>query len=268
MILPVQRLFHLLNFAICGLLIACAGGGACADEQERPNIVWISCEDISAHLGCYGDAQATTPNIDRLASEGVRYSHAYATAGVCAPCRSAIITGMYQPSIGTHHMRCRAKLPGFVKPFPIYLRNSGYYCSNNSKEDYQFVTPKETWDESSSKAHWRRRSDQNQPFFSVFNLGECHESGIANDGKYQRVTKGIKKHDPKSLNSFPPYYPDTPKARADWGRYYDVITAMDRRVGEILSQLKEDGLEQNTIVIFWSASSVLSSPSSYSTLKA
>lgn len=219
---------------------------------ERPNIVWLSCEDISPHLGCYGDPHATTPNIDQLAAEGVRYTHAFVTAGVCAPCRSGIITGMYQTTIGTQHMRSTAMLPEHVKPFTIYLRGAGYYCTNNSKTDYQFKHPKATWDESSGKAHWRNRTDQDQPFFSVFNFTECHESGIASDSKYAKVTKGLAKHDPQSLTTLPPYYPDTPDVRADWARYYDVVTAMDQRVGEIIDQLKEDGLYEDTIVIYWS----------------
>ena len=219
---------------------------------ERPNIVWVSCEDISAHLGCYGDPHATTPNIDQLAEEGVRYTHAFVAAGVCAPCRSTIITGMYQTTIGTQHMRSTAKLPDHIKPFTIWLREAGYYCTNNSKTDYQFKHPKATWDESGSKAHWRKRQDKDQPFFSVFNFTECHESGIASTDKYDRVTQGIDKHDPNSLTTLPPYYPDTPDVRADWGRYYDVVTAMDRRIGEIIDQLKEDGLYDDTIVIYWS----------------
>ena len=104
----------------------------------KPNILWISAEDIGRHFGCYGDPHAITPNIDKLATEGTRFTNAYTTAGVCAPCRSGIITGMYQNSIGTHHMRCNASLPSWLKPFPMLLRNSGYYCTNNSKTDYQF----------------------------------------------------------------------------------------------------------------------------------
>ncbi|MCA9214840.1 MAG: sulfatase-like hydrolase/transferase [Planctomycetales bacterium] len=223
-----------------------------ASGADRPNIVWVSCEDISPHLGCYGDPHATTPNIDQLASEGVMYSHAFVPAGVCAPCRSTIITGMYQTTIGTQHMRCKAKLPDSIQPFTIALRNAGYYCTNNSKKDYQFNEPKQTWDESSGKAHWRNRKTNDQPFFSVFNFTECHESGIANDEKYDRVTRGIAKHDPNSLTTLPTYYPDTPTVRADWGRYYDVVTAMDQRVGQIITQLKEDGLCDDTIVIYWS----------------
>lgn len=220
---------------------------------ERPNILWLSCEDISAHLHCYGYPNARTPNLDRLAEQGVRYTNAFVTAGVCAPCRSAIITGMYQTSLGTHHMRCNAKLPQHVKPFPTYLREAGYYCTNNSKQDYQFRTPSGTWDVSSGKAHWKNRPDDDQPFFAVFNYTGCHESGIASKGKYDSVTKGLEKIDRAvAVKSLPPYYPDTPVVREDWGRYYDVITAMDRWVGEHLKALDDAGLSDNTIVVYWS----------------
>ncbi len=223
-------------------------------RAAQPNILWLSCEDISPHIGCYGDARAITPNIDRLATEGVRFSHAFTTAGVCAPCRSGIITGLYQTTLGTHHMRCTAKLPKFIKPFPTYLRDAGYYCTNNSKQDYQFVTPKGTWDASSSKAHWRGRKKQDQPFFAVFNFTGCHESGIASKAKYQSVTRNLKpeqRQDAKTL-PLPPYYPDTPAVREDWKRNYELITAMDAWAGNLLQQLKDDGLSENTIVFFWS----------------
>ncbi len=222
---------------------------------DRPNILWISCEDISPHLGCYGDPQATTPVLDQLAKEGMLYKNACVTAGVCAPCRSTIITGMYQTTLGTHHMRCKARLPDDVKLFPQYLREAGYYCTNNSKTDYQLVsTPKRTWEESSGKAHWRKRKEEDQPFFAVFNYTGCHESGIASTSKYESVTKGLPEshlHDADRL-TLPPYYPDTPVVREDWKRYYDVITAMDRWAGGILDQLNEDGLADDTIVFFWS----------------
>ena len=220
---------------------------------DRPNILWLSCEDISAHLGCYGHEHATTPNLDRLAARGVRYTNATVAAGVCAPCRSTIITGMYQTTIGTHHMRCRAQLPESIRPFPISLRQAGYYCSNNSKTDYQFDAPRDTWDQSNGKAHWRGRSKPDQPFFAVFNYTGCHESGIAGDSKYEKVTSGIKRHDRSVLaKTMPPYYPDTPVTREDWARYYDVITAMDRWAAGLLQQLEDDGLAEETIVIFWS----------------
>ncbi len=226
-----------------------------ADAKELPNILWLSAEDINAHLGCFGDRQAITPCLDRLAGEGVRYTHAFTTAGVCAPCRSGIITGVYQTTLGTHHMRCTAQLPERIRPFPSYLREAGYYTSNNSKQDYQFKTPKGVWDESSRNAHWRRREDKNQPFFSVFNFLGCHESGIASESKYKKVTKDLtpqQRQDPAKLDSFPPYYPDTPVTREDWKRNYELITAMDAWAGKLIDQLKEDGLYEKTIIMFWS----------------
>ncbi|MCB1230889.1 MAG: sulfatase, partial [Verrucomicrobiae bacterium] len=227
---------------------------AVSHAADRPNIIWISCEDISPHLGCYGDPLAITPNLDQLATEGVRYTHTYTTAGVCAPCRSGIITGMYQTTIGTHHMRCNAVLPDSVKPFPIYLREAGYYCTNNSKTDYQFKHPKETWDNSSNKAHWRNRED-GQPFFAIFNFTGCHESGIASESKYREVTKYLtadQRQDPEKLKqTLPPYYPATPVVLEDWKRNYELITAMDAWAGELIGELKEAGLYEDTIIMFW-----------------
>ena len=227
-----------------------------AEKPSKPNIVWISCEDISPHLGCYGDPHAITPHLDQLAREGVRYTHAFTTAGVCAPCRSGIITGMYQTTLGTHHMRCTATLPDFIKPFPVYLRRAGYYCTNRSKTDYQFRHPRETWDAAKGKAaHWRNRPDKDQPFFAVFNFTGCHESGIARTEKYRSVTKILEpkqRQDAAQLTTLPPYYPDTPIVREDWKRNYELITAMDAWAGKLISQLKKDGLYENTIIFFWS----------------
>jgi arylsulfatase A-like enzyme len=246
-----RELFRLiLVLGFCGHLLLDTDVCPAAD---RPNILWLSCEDISAHLGCYGDSLATTPNLDAFAKQGILYQNAFATAGVCAPCRSAIITGMYQTSLGTQHMRCSSPLPRHVQPFTKPLRKAGYYCTNNSKQDYQFKTPKGTWDESDGRAHWKNRPSADQPFFAVFNYTGCHESGIASETKYQSVTKGLKKHDRIEVaKSLPPYYPNTEAVRDDWGRYYDVITAMDRWVGEHLTALDEAGLADDTIVIYWS----------------
>lgn len=224
---------------------------------SQPNIVWLSCEDISPHLGCFGDPHAITPNLDKLADEGVRFTNTYTAAGVCAPCRSTIITGMYQNSIGTHHMRCNATLPEWLKPFPMALREAGYYCTNNSKTDYQFKQPssKTIWDHSSGKAHWRNRKTKDQPFFSVFNFGGCHESGIAGDAKYKSVTENLsqsQRQNAAELTTLPPYYPDTPITREDWKRNYELITAMDAWAGDLIAQLKQDGLYENTIIFFWS----------------
>src|SRR5690606_1946907 len=120
-----------------------------------PNFLWITLEDISPHVGCYGDEYARTPNIDALAARGVRYTNAFSTIGVCAPSRSTLITGVYAPSLGTHPMRCQGDLPDEVRCFPQYLREAGYYCTNNVKTDYNFKAPRESWDESSRNAHYR-----------------------------------------------------------------------------------------------------------------
>ena len=227
----------------------------CAQAADRPNILWLSAEDINAHFGCYGDPHAVTPHLDQLATEGVRYTHAFTAAGVCAPCRSGIITGMYQTSIGTMHMHCNAKMPDSIKPFPIYLREAGYFCTNNSKKDYQFKDPPETWDESSKKGDWSKRPDQTKPFFSVYNFGGCHESGIASKDKYETVTKNLsleERQDPKQFTNLPPYYPRTPIVLNDWKRNYELITAMDAWVGEHIQRLKDAGIYEDTIIVYWS----------------
>lgn len=246
------RILLLVALATLGFFspLCPAAGPACPD---RPNILWITCEDLSPVVGCYGDKQAITPNIDRLAAEGIRYTQAYANASVCSPARSTIITGMYAVSLGTQHLRSVLPLPPGVHPFPVYLRRAGYYCTNNVKEDYQFKTPPETWDESSRKAHWRNRKP-GQPFFSVFNLMTTHQSRIRFDEKKIPAMARLKpsdRHDPDTI-ALPPYYPDTPLVRRDVARVYDLATAMDYQVGDFLKQLDEDGLADDTIVFFYS----------------
>lgn len=232
----------------------CQMGAAQAADVSRPNILWISCEDISPNLGCFGDEYAVTPNLDRLAAQGVRFTRVFAPIGVCAPARSSLITGMYACSLGTQHMRCTGRIPAFVKCFPQYLREAGYYCTNNSKTDYNFRFSKESWDESSNKAHWRNRA-KDQPFFSVFNFTTTHESQIRLGAKQhaQRTADftAAERHDPAKA-PVPPYHPDTPEVRADWAHYADNITYMDRQAGDLLRQLDEDGLADNTLVFFFS----------------
>jgi len=228
-----------------------AGGGG--SSGARPNILWISCEDTSPDLGCYGDRYAITPNLDRLAAHGVRYTNAFTHAGVCAPARSGIITGMYPTTIGTHQMRCLGVPPPHVKCFTEYLRAAGYYCTNNVKTDYQFAAPVTAWDENSRRAHRRNRSS-GQPFFSVINLGVTHESQIRSNMEGVRAPLASlgpdERHDPAKA-ALPPYYPDTLPVREDWAQYYDTMTLMDSQAGEILEQLEEDGLADDTIVWFW-----------------
>ncbi|MBN2290957.1 MAG: sulfatase-like hydrolase/transferase, partial [Pirellulales bacterium] len=222
--------------------------------QSRPNILWISCEDISPNLGCYGDKNAHTPTLDHLAKQGVRYTSVFSTAGVCAPTRSGIITGMYPTTLGSNHMRSRITLPDHVKCFPEYLRKAGYYCTNNVKTDYNFDVPKTAWDECSRKAHWKNRP-AGKPFFAVFNITVCHESQIrSTDERHTKNTRRLtpeQRQDPDKLTP-PPYHPDTPVVRHDWARYYEIITAMDYQVADRLKELRRAGLEKDTIVFFWS----------------
>jgi len=221
---------------------------------SRPNILWITCEDMSPDLGCYGDSYARTPTLDNLAAQGVRYTNVFSVAGVCAPSRSAIITGMYPCSIGTHHMRCKGVPPAHVKCFTEYLRAAGYYCTNNVKTDYNFDAPVTAWDECSAKADWRGRAP-GQPFFSVINITTTHEGQIrSTEQKFALHMSRVKpedRHDPLKA-VLPPYYPDTPIVRRDWARYYDLITSMDAQVAEILQRLEADGLADSTIVFFFS----------------
>lgn len=226
--------------------------------EQRPNILWISCEDISANLGCYGDPHAITPNLDALASEGVRFSRAFTPAGVCAVVRSSVITGMYAPAIGSQNMRSRIIPPVDVKCFTEYLRAAGYFCTNRSKTDYQFEPPLSAWDrQGANHRDWRERPDPKQPFFSVVNLTVTHESQIRHGEKqHAEVIKAIGQenaHDPDQVaDTLPPYLPDTPEARRDWAWYQDNITRMDQMAGELLRKLDEDGLRESTVVIFWS----------------
>lgn len=229
---------------------------ATTSHDKRPNILWLVTEDISPYLSFYGDSTALTPNLDRLAKEGVVYTSAFSTSGVCAPSRSAIITGMYASSIGTDNMRTLADvpipgiesysavLPPEVKMFTEYLRRSGYYCTNNPKEDYQFKAPRSGWDESGRNAHWRNRKP-GQPFFAVFNFNVTHESQV-----WKRKDKPLLV-DPARVK-LPPYYPESPVIRRDMARMYSNIMVMDSLVGIVLKQLKDDGLLEQTIIFFYS----------------
>jgi uncharacterized sulfatase len=211
-------------------------------QPARPNILWITCEDTGPHLGAYGDRYAVTPNLDALARRGLLYRNAWSNAPVCAPARTTIISGMYPPSLGAEHMRSQVDLPARFKMFPAYLRDAGYYCTNNVKEDYNLTKPPGTWDDSSNKAHWRNRK-AGQPFFAVFNFTITHESQIRT-----RPHKLV--HEPAKVR-VPVYHPDTPEVRQDWAQYYDNISTMDAMAAKVLADLQADGLADDTIVFFY-----------------
>ena len=243
------------------LVFACDAPQQALTDQpvlpDRPNILWLVAEDLSPIIPAFGDDTVATPNLDRLAAEGVRYTRVFSTSGVCAPSRAALATGMYQNRIGAQHMRTtnvsgfgvdglipyEAVPPPFVKMHSQYFREAGYYTSNNAKEDYQFRKAVTAWDDSSRTAHWRNRGPD-QPFFSVFNFNITHESQI-----WVQAENPLRV--PEDLEvPIPPYLPDTAVAQRDVRQVYSNIVAMDEQVGQILEELEQDGLLEST-VIFW-----------------
>ena len=246
---------HKLLLALGGLvLLSLAGSNAVsaaekASATERPNILWLVSEDNDTFLGCYGDSLARTPTLDKLAREGVLYERCFAQP-VCAPSRFTLITGMYAVGHGpANHMRAQGKIPAWLKGFPALLRKAGYYTANNAKTDYNSpIKLKEAWDECSKNAHWRKRPNAEQPFFSVFNHEVTHESCLfpARDRAFDFAPI-----DPAKVR-IPPYQPDTPEMRADWARYYDHMTIMDEQIAAKLKDLAAAGLADNTIVFYYS----------------
>ncbi len=209
---------------------------------DHPNILWLTCEDINPHLGCYGDKYSVSPTLDALAGKGMIFMHAWSNGPVCAAARTTIISGIYPPSTGGEHMRSNVPMPEGCKMYPQFLREAGYYCSNNSKEDYNLHKPDGVWDDSSKNGHWRNRKP-GQPFFAIFNYLTTHESQIRAPG-HKLV------HDPAKV-TIPPYMPDTPEVRHDWAQYYDNITTMDGECAARLKELSDDGLADDTIIFFY-----------------
>ncbi|MFW5656376.1 MAG: sulfatase-like hydrolase/transferase [Bacteroidota bacterium] len=214
-------------------------------EIPKPNILWIVSEDNSPFIGAYGDEFSTTPVLDSFAKQGVLFENAFATAPVCAPARSTLITGMYANSLGTHQMRSWYQIPEEFRFFPSYLQDAGYYCTNNSKKDYNTIDQPEAWNESSNEATYRNRKP-GQPFFHVQNIFVSHESSL-----HDSIPWEVLRHDPEQV-PIPPYHPRTPEMKHDWAQYYDKIEDMDSLVGQLLQQLEKDGLKDSTIVFYYS----------------
>lgn len=214
---------------------------------DRPNILWLTSEDNGPNYGCYGDKYAVTPNIDAIAARGIRFKRAWSNAPVCAPARTCLISGRWAPADGAEHMRSFVPMPAAHKMYAQILREAGYYCTNNSKEDYNLdraeVNGKDpVWDESSGKAHWKNRAS-GKPFFAIFNDQITHESQI-------RRRPHTLIHDPAKA-PVPPFQPDTPEVRHDWAQYYDNITTMDTGVGKKLAELEAAGLADDTIIMLY-----------------
>ncbi len=232
-----------IGLTLAGLVLTTAAEAAVpAAGATRPNILWITCEDIGPHLGCYGDPDAVTPHLDRLAGRGMIYTRVWSGAPVCAPARTAIIMGVHPTTLGAEHMRSLVPLPPGLRMYPQLLREAGYYCTNNQKEDYNLIQPGPVWDESSGRAHWSNRPP-GRPFFAIFNHTVTHESQV-------RKRPHTLTHDPARVR-VPAYHPDTPEVRQDWAQYHDQITAMDRLAGRNLEELAAAGLAEDTIVFFY-----------------
>ena len=232
------------------------------NKKQLPNIVWLVAEDQSPEFfPVYGDSTVKLPIIESLAKDAIVFNNAYTPAPVCAPARSAIITGLYPTTLGTHNMRTYNSykkeneptigipsyspiVPKGVKMFPQYLRKIGYYTSNNSKEDYNFKKTDGVWDDSSSNAHWKNRA-AGQPFFAVFNFGISHESQIWEQGDNDILVD-------QKLVQIPPYFPDTHEIRKDIAVNYSNLIRLDKKIGKIINELKQEGLYEKSIIFFYS----------------
>ncbi len=229
--------------------------------QKKPNILWLVCEDQSLFFSAYGDSNAYTPSINGLTAESTVYDNCFTTSPVCSPSRSSLITGIYPTSIGSHQMRTYKKnsshkinknngLPYFsplpsknFKFFTEYLRLNGYYCTNNSKEDYNMQTSPLAWDESSKTAHWKNR-EKNQPFFAVFNFYNTHESNLWN-------RKEISNSEINEI-ILPHIFPNNKLIKQDFYTNYRNIEMFDKYVEELILELKKDSLYDNTIIFLFS----------------
>ena len=273
----VRHLAVLAALALCVLGLGCVtseetSDGASTPREapwpERPNILWLVAEDLSPVVPPFGDDTVETPTLSRLAEEGVRYTHVFSPSGVCAPSRAALATGLYPVQVHAQHMRtgpwatprhAEVAGPSRIPELPYYeavpppevrmhseiLRRAGYFTTNNAKDDYQFRKPLTAWDESSQEAHWRGRAP-GQPFFSIFNLGVTHESQI-----WARADRPLLLDGDADV-PVPPYLPTTETSLRDVRRMYSNVVEMDQRAGEILSELEEDGLLEETIVVWYS----------------
>ncbi len=242
-------LLSLFLFSVCSIT-----------GQEKPHILWITIEDTSPQfIGCYGNKNADTPTIDRLAAEGVRFTNAFSTGTVCSPSRSAIITGVRTYKMGTGNHRSNYPIPEFIHGFPYYLQQQGYYVSNNSKTDYNVGNiirfTNDAWNESSDKAGWWNRKP-GQPFFAVFNYMESHQSRTMTnsyDWYLKNVLDMLPQQDRIGENAFelPPFYKDTPEMRKQFARVYNSLKLTDNRISMLLQKLEEDHLRDSTIIFFY-----------------
>lgn len=242
----------------CAAIALMAFVSSCTEEQKRPNIICIVCEDISPMVGCFGDKVAVTPNLDEFSKSAIRFTNVHSNIGVSSPSRYALITGRYPMADGANYMRTLGspeQKPEGVQPYSVivnpdvkcyteYLRKAGYYCTNNAKTDYQFTIPATAWDECGTDAHWMNRPE-GMPFFSIFNIEVTHESRV-----WRRTNEKLSVN-PSDI-VVPPYYPDNDIVRHDMAVAYSNITEMDKMFKKLVDELKEANVYDNTIIIWYS----------------
>ncbi len=253
---------------ICSALLAAALLPLCAGaEERRPNIVWIVAENAKHEFGCYGERLVSTPNVDRLAAEGVRYTRAFSTAPVCAASRSAFMTGFYQTTTDTHPMRSHRsddfRLPEGARPVMHRLRDAGYLTANikeiedevvgTGKLDLNFVNEGPIYETDD----WSALKDR-QPFFAVVNMPEAEYDIYDRESWKKDRVKWVGEDDPRlpalatpENVTPPPYYPDHPVVREEWARYLNTTSLMDTHVGRVIAQLEKEGTLEDTVILFF-----------------
>ncbi len=248
----------LLTFLAAGTFLS-----GCAEKEPqhpKPNILWITIEDTSPEfIGCYGNTAASTPTIDQLAKDGIRFTNAFSTGTVCSPSRTALITGVKTYETGTGNHRSKYAVPDFIKGFPYYMQEAGYHTSNNQKTDYNVAGEKkfiaEAWDESSAKAGWWNRKP-GQPFFAVFNFNDSHQSRTMTESYTwyeEHVLQQLPEEDRIGEDTFemPPFYLDSPPMRKQLARVYNSLKLTDNKIAKLLDRLEKDQLKDSTIIFFF-----------------
>ena len=223
---------------------------SCENDNSKPNILWIVTEDNSIHyMNLYTDGGAEMSLINALADQGVVFDNAFSNSPVCSVARSTLITGVYAPRVGTqyHRRMNRVKLPYDVKPLPVYLKDAGYYTTNNAKEDYNFIKDGEIWNESSEKATYKNRKE-NQPFFHVQNFHNTHEGQL--HFNKQHLEEALKNNNLDSITPFP-YHPDTPTFRYTQSLLHNHHKDVDKEIEKFINDLENEGLLDDTIIFYY-----------------
>lgn len=230
-----------------------------ANKAQKPNIIWLMAEDISTDLECYGMPAVKTPNLNKLAEEGIKFTQAYCTNSICSPSRSAMMTGVFQSKINAQHHRSNRDVPldNAYLPFTKLLRDNGYTCilgselvmDSGRKIDVNFKhSPLGEWNGTDSFGLFDKHDEitkEDQPFFAQIQLKVTHRGDW-----WDKIRNNSKNPVNPDSVILPPYMADHPKIRLDWAKYLDQIEYMDNEIGEIIADLKRKGIFENTVIIF------------------